>query len=159
MAGLVWGEGAVGRLKSRLVQMGLLFHCLHVSFPSTEHSLLHKMSCELPKLEHRMLSLIEVSDQDSAVGRSSSSSTNPNPLEWLELRVQMRSSSSGCSHVCHRSHQEVSLVSTNICCPRTHGPCGVLQASVKPGSGWREKSQKKQDSETPKGLSKYPLHS
>lgn len=66
----------------------------------------------------------------------------------------MRSSSSGCSHVCRCSRQEVSLVSTSSCCPRTQVPYGALQASGEPGSGWRENGARSEDSETLKGLSK-----
>lgn len=69
----------------------------------------------------------------------------------------MRSSSSGCSHVCHCSRQEVSLVSTSSCCPRTQGPYGALQASAEPGSGWREHgARRSKDSEALKGLSTGP---
>lgn len=104
------------------------------------------------KLKPPRLSFREASDQDPAAAAA------PVLLSGWNTGWQMRSSSSGCGHVCHCSRQEVSLVSTSSCCPRTQGPYGALQASAEPGSGWRENgaARRSKDSETLKGLSMGP---
>lgn len=103
------------------------------------------------KLKHPRLSVREASDQHPAAAAA------PTLLSGWSTGWQTRSSSSGCSHVCHCSRQEVSLVSTSSCCPRTQGPYGALQASAEPGSGWRENgARRSKDSETLKGLGMGP---
>lgn len=103
------------------------------------------MSCEL--------SLLVGSDQDLAAAAAAAASRSP--LEWLEHRLA------------HEKQQFLlqprvplkppgSLISQHRqLLPQNTWPLwSSLQASAKPGSGWREKkkSQEKQEAETPKGL-------